>query len=107
MLEDWLSKLCSWSNANDNVRELWLFGSRAQGSSRSDSDVDLALALVPSVKKNDDLAYTNYFFSKDEWKRQLEEIVGRHVAPKSSRQTCRTPIGILWCDASGFAYGAA
>jgi predicted nucleotidyltransferase len=33
--------------ANDSIVELWLFGSRARGDSRPDSDVDLALALIP------------------------------------------------------------
>jgi hypothetical protein len=38
MLDEWLSGLCSWASANGNVRELWLFGSRATGRSRPDSE---------------------------------------------------------------------
>jgi predicted nucleotidyltransferase len=80
MPDDWLRELRSWAKDNGSVRELWLFGSRAQGCAQPDSDVDLALALVPSKKANDDRAFTNYFFSKDQWKQQLEDIVGRHVS---------------------------
>lgn len=80
MQNAWVRGLCSWASVNDSVGELWLFGSRAQECSRPDSDVDLALALVPSKKANDDRAFTNYFFSRDEWKQQLEDIVGRHVS---------------------------
>lgn len=80
MREEWLRGLRSWASGNDSVRELWLFGSRAQGRSRRDSDVDLALALMPPRGKNDDPAFGNYVALKSEWKRQLEEIVGRHVS---------------------------
>jgi predicted nucleotidyltransferase len=79
MPEDWLSALRLWAGANDSVRELWLFGSRATGHSRPDSDVDLALALMPP-KGNTDWALGNYFAFESEWKRQLEQIVGRHVS---------------------------
>jgi predicted nucleotidyltransferase len=75
--DDWLRKLRSWASANGSVRELWLFGSRAQECSRPESDVDLALALTLPRKRNDDPAYTNYFFSKSEWKQQLKQIVLR------------------------------
>jgi predicted nucleotidyltransferase len=43
----------SWASANGNVRELWLFGSRAKGNSRPESDVDLALVLMPPDNKHD------------------------------------------------------
>lgn len=32
---------------NDNVRQLWLLGSHARGDTRPESDVDIALALMP------------------------------------------------------------
>jgi predicted nucleotidyltransferase len=79
MQDDWLRGLCSWASANDSVRELWLFGSRATGKSRPESDVDLALALMPPNGKHD-WALGNYFAFESKWKRQLEEIVGRHVS---------------------------
>lgn len=41
MPEQWLRDLRNWASANGNVRELWLFGSRAAGRSRPDSDVVL------------------------------------------------------------------
>jgi len=81
MPDDWLRGLRSWASANGHVRELWLFGSRAQGCSRPDSDVDLAVALTPPRGKNDDPAYGAYVALADEaWKPELEDIVGRHVS---------------------------
>jgi predicted nucleotidyltransferase len=79
MRDDWLRDLRSWASGNDNVRELWLFGSRATGRSRSDSDVDIAIALIPPTGNNN-WAFGNYYAFGDEWQRQLTAIVGRHVS---------------------------
>jgi predicted nucleotidyltransferase len=79
MEEGWLSELCSWASRNDSVSELWLFGSRATGRPRPESDVDLALALMPANGKHD-WAFGNYVALHGEWKGQLEAIVGRHVS---------------------------
>ena len=74
MQEDWLRCLRLWASKNDNVSELWLFGSRAQGCSRPESDVDLALALTPP-KDKDNRALQNWFSpTSNKWKRQLEGI---------------------------------
>jgi predicted nucleotidyltransferase len=77
--DEWLRGLRSWASKNENVRELWLFGSRAKGCSRSDSDVDIALSLLPAVGKHD-WAAGNYIALHGDWKRDLEAIVGRHVS---------------------------
>ena len=45
--ESWRVDLSAWAQRTDAVAELWLFGSRAKGTSGSDSDVDIALALMP------------------------------------------------------------
>ena len=79
MRDEWLCRLRSWANGNDSIRELWLFGSRATGRSRPDSDVDLAVALMPPNGKHD-WALGNYVDLHSEWKRQLEAIVGHHVS---------------------------
>jgi predicted nucleotidyltransferase len=79
MQDEWLRRLRAWAKANDSVRQLWLFGSRATGRSRPDSDVDLALALMPPKGKHD-WALGNYFALESKWKQQLEEIVGCHVS---------------------------
>jgi predicted nucleotidyltransferase len=79
MREEWLRDLSSWAAANDSVRELWLFGSRARGDAREDSDVDLALALMPKNEQGD-WALGKYFACEGKWKRQLQAIVGRAVS---------------------------
>jgi predicted nucleotidyltransferase len=79
MQDEWLRGLRAWAEANKNVRELWLFGSRARGDAREESDVDLALALMPPDGKTNG-ALGAYFCFESEWKRQLEAIVGRAVS---------------------------
>jgi predicted nucleotidyltransferase len=79
MKDEWLCGLRSWASGNESIRELWLFGSRASDRARPDSDVDVALALMPAVG-NTNWALGNYFVLNREWKQQLEAIVGRHVS---------------------------
>src|SRR5271170_1469447 len=79
MRPEWVRGLRSWAEANGNVRQLWLFGSRSRGDAREDSDVDIALALMPPDDKHD-WALGNYFTSESEWKQQLQAIVGRDVS---------------------------
>src|SRR5262245_53403386 len=55
----------------------WLFGSRARGDARPESDVDIALALVPGDGRTD-WALGNYFAFEGDWKRQLKTIVAPH-----------------------------
>jgi predicted nucleotidyltransferase len=42
---EWLREIESWAEQRNEVSEVWLFGSRAKGSARDDSDMDLALIL--------------------------------------------------------------
>ena len=79
MRDQWVRSLVQWASANGNVRELWLFGSRANGRTHAGSDVDLAICLAPPHGRHD-WALGNYVASGDEWSRQLEAIVGRHVS---------------------------
>jgi predicted nucleotidyltransferase len=73
------AKLASWAARNDAVAELWLFGSRANGTSRPDSDVDVGLALMPADSKHD-WALGAFYALESEWKAELEAIAGCHVS---------------------------
>ena len=70
-----LSALRSWASKNGNVRELWLlFGSRATGRARPESDVELALYLMLH-----DWALGSYIAHWKKWKGELEAILGHKV----------------------------
>lgn len=107
MQDEWLRDLRSWASNNGSVRELWLFGSRATGRSRPDSDVDIALALMPATDGTD-WALGNYFALHSLWKQELEAIVGRHVSLEAivpntpEYEAVRGSGALLWsADAAG------
>lgn len=46
--EEWRVKIIIWAQETNAVHELWLFGSRAKDTARRDSDVDIAVSLMPA-----------------------------------------------------------
>ena len=77
--ETWLREIRQWAARTDSVREVWLFGSRAKGGSRPESDVDLAIVLMPPSKRTD-WALASYFEFGDDWQRELSAALGQHVS---------------------------
>jgi predicted nucleotidyltransferase len=77
--DDCVIALRSWAANNQSVQKLWLFGSRAKGTSRPESDVDLALILMPETD-NTNWALAKYVECRHLWKTQLERIVDRSVS---------------------------
>jgi predicted nucleotidyltransferase len=68
-----------WAESRDCILEIWLFGSRAKGSSRLDSDIDLAVVLMPPVQGHD-WARGDYERFADEWQCELGAMIGQHVS---------------------------
>lgn len=73
-----IERLREWAEENGNIKELWLFGSRAKGTSRLKSDADIAVALIPAQGKHN-WAYAHYVEQKPQWKKQLKTIIGCRV----------------------------
>lgn len=79
--QDWPTAAIGWAEANPCVDELWLFGSRARGTARADSDVDLGLVLAPPDSSGTDWSLGLYLSSDRLWRQQLEAAVGaQHVS---------------------------
>ena len=79
MKREWLRGLADWADNNGSVNEVWLFGSRADGTSTADSDVDIGLGLAPPIG-NHDWALGNFYALHTQWRRELEVFVGRDVS---------------------------
>jgi predicted nucleotidyltransferase len=77
MRDEWIAALRAWSAKN--VLELWLFGSRATGTSRPESDIDITLALMPPNGKHN-WALAAYCESFDAWKSELRAAVDWDVS---------------------------
>jgi predicted nucleotidyltransferase len=101
MSEQCLAALRTWASNNHNVRELWLFGSRARSDPRPDSDVDIAVALMPPTG-NDNWALAAFIEYFDEWKTQLRALLNWEVSlvaigPKFEMDSVvRTSGVLLW-----------
>jgi predicted nucleotidyltransferase len=101
--EAWAQDLCVWAQKTAAVKELWLFGSYAKGTAQPDSDVDLALVLMPAAGKHDWASGDYVVALHSEWKSALESIVGRHVSLEAI--TPDTP-GDRIVRTSGFLLGS-
>ncbi len=79
MKGEWVRKLVGWASSNGSIRELWLFGSRADETSRPDSDIDIGVGLMPPNGKHD-WAFGNYTAFGDQWQRDLSNMLDCHVS---------------------------
>lgn len=73
--------LTEWAQAHPLVGHLWLFGSRARGDHRSDSDMDIAIELDLSAAKGVDESggMATWAFDTDGWKEELQERLGLSI----------------------------
>ncbi|MCJ2074461.1 nucleotidyltransferase domain-containing protein [Methylobacterium sp. E-016] len=93
-----------------------MYGSRAKGTARPDSDLDIGLVLVDgepdySGEVGTDWPLGNYTAFRDRWGKELTAIVGRHVSLElfarsgevESREACAAKVSaiMLWSRASG------
>lgn len=70
------SLLCKWTDENEYVRELWLFGSFAKGKATVASDIDLALRVRGDHART---ALGVCLSHREDWQAELESLTGRSV----------------------------
>jgi predicted nucleotidyltransferase len=96
-----LQGIREWAARTDSVHGVWLFGSRARDQARLDSDVDIAIALMPP-KEGHDWARGNYEALGDAWQSELAMIFGRHVSLELVTDEIRTTGILLWIRDAGY-----
>ena len=79
MRDEWLVALQRWAANNGSVSELWIFGSRTKGVAREDSDIDIAVLLMPP-DGNHNWALANWVEFFDQWKAELKSAVNWPVS---------------------------
>src|SRR5207253_8872198 len=70
-LESWSLTLVSWASNKPQIAEVWLFGSRARGDNRDDSDLDVAVVMAGNSKGT---RYGNWVALASRWERELEPL---------------------------------
>ena len=63
--------LRAWALATPCVRKVSIFGSWAKGTSRDDSDLDVAVEIDPVG--SDESAYVSWFHEKAPWHTELQQ----------------------------------
>jgi len=67
-----------WADKHNEIREVYLYGSRARGDNRQDSDIDLALVMEPSWNFDND-AFTTWMFWHDRYKTKPDLTLSAEV----------------------------
>jgi uncharacterized protein len=65
--------LRSWGSSKPFVRRLWIYGSRAKGTAREDSDLDVAVEIEPVG--NDEESYTSFVSEANGWRTELQPML--------------------------------
>jgi predicted nucleotidyltransferase len=76
-----------WAERNTCISEVRVFGSRAKGCARIDSDLDIAITTSD----------TNYHFFSQGWQDELAEITGLHARVVQYRLTLDDTVK-QYCD---------
>lgn len=69
--------LASWARGKPLVKRLYIFGSRARGDHRTDSDIDIAVELDPAVFQGSDESggLATWMFETKAWKAEIEKLL--------------------------------
>lgn len=73
--------VAEWASAKPLVGRVHVFGSRARGDHRPDSDVDIAIVLDMSHAQGFDESggFATWAFDTEDWKEELEALLGLKV----------------------------
>jgi predicted nucleotidyltransferase len=67
----WVQKLRVWAAQKSEIREVWIFGSRAHGDHRADSDIDIAVGIVGDKERR----FNIWYWTFPEWKEELQKLL--------------------------------
>ena len=84
-LESAKQALRSWAEAKSRIRQLWIYGSRAMGVHRADSDLDVAVDFDPNEGED---RLSTWIFEGDAWQRELQQLLPWQLQ-------------LEWCDPDG------
>jgi predicted nucleotidyltransferase len=66
-------RVARWAAAQPLVLRAWIFGSRARGTSRDESDIDVAIEI--RKLSGDSCPWTTFMFEGERFKHSLQELL--------------------------------
>ena len=86
--EDWLQHLKLWAAQKSEIREVWIFGSRATGCYRTDSDIDIALKLNGDTDEKDGI----FICEAERWSKEIQKFTPVKVDLDHGDDDCESDI---------------
>ncbi len=74
--DEWRARVVAWAAGELLVTGVWFFGSRAKGTAKPDSDLDIAFTTAAN---GNETAYTVAFFNQDRWRTELQALLPVNV----------------------------
>ena len=65
--------IVGWVEATPRIRRVWVFGSRAKGNPRTDSDLDIAVEIEPVADSEETLPV--WMANSDKWQSELQQHI--------------------------------
>jgi len=72
-LQETIEKLVIWAEQKNQILELWIYGSRAKGTARIDSDLDIAFQISSLSTEEEKIEFWDKVLPK--WKKELQEFI--------------------------------
>jgi predicted nucleotidyltransferase len=95
-LEHDLNVLRAWAEKDAVVLRLWLYGSRARGNHRPDSDLDIA--IEHTTARGDADVFTTALCTVPEWAEQLQSRMRLQLHLQSRHETEIVERGVRDCS---------
>ncbi|BBF94417.1 nucleotidyltransferase domain-containing protein [Blastochloris tepida] len=72
----WFPRIAEWARSVPQIKEVWVFGSRARGNHRPDSDLDVAVVMADG---DEGQRLGNWFALAKNWETELSMLISVRV----------------------------
>src|SRR5712691_9433666 len=92
----WVERLQLWAAQKPEIREIWIFGSRAREDHKPDSDIDIALKLHGTPDEKDGI----FIIEAEDWCAEIQRFTPVSVDLDHGDEDCDSEIVVpaLRCD---------